>query len=77
MNNIIFPERLKMANLPTPIQKINGLCDLFPDIELYIKRDDFTGIECSGNKIRKLEFVAARAIQQKAEKCNFSSSYIA
>jgi D-cysteine desulfhydrase len=36
-------------------------------VELYIKRDDLTGAALSGNKIRKLEFVLADALAQKAD----------
>jgi D-cysteine desulfhydrase len=36
-------------------------------VELYIKRDDLTGAALSGNKVRKLEFVLADALAQKAD----------
>lgn len=36
-------------------------------VELYIKRDDLSGVALSGNKIRKLEFVLADALAQKAD----------
>jgi D-cysteine desulfhydrase len=36
-------------------------------VELYVKRDDLTGAALSGNKIRKLEFVLADALAQKAD----------
>ncbi|KUF90881.1 hypothetical protein AM588_10003055 [Phytophthora nicotianae] len=34
---------------------------------MFIKRDDFSGMETSGNKIRKLEFLLAEALDQKAD----------
>jgi D-cysteine desulfhydrase len=36
-------------------------------VELYLKRDDLTGMELSGNKVRKLEFVLAEAMDQGAD----------
>ncbi len=53
-------KRFRFANLPTPIQSLDKLTEKLREInpnspEIYVKRDDFTGIEVSGNKIRKLE----------------------
>lgn len=62
--NFVFPERIPLAQLPTPIQKLSRLSVVLGGPEIYIKRDDLTGIEVSGNKIRKLEFVAAHAIRE-------------
>ena len=59
--NIKFPDKIQLANLPTPIQKIRKLSDT-SGIEIYIKRDDMTGGVETGNKIRKLEYVLAHAI---------------
>ena len=41
--------------------------DMSGDMQLYVKRDDLTGTALSGNKIRKLEFVLAEALAQKAD----------
>ncbi len=57
-----IPERVRLANLPTPIYRLNQLSEELGGPQIYIKRDDLTGIEFSGNKIRKLEFVAAQAL---------------
>ncbi|MGM9774291.1 MAG: D-cysteine desulfhydrase family protein [Candidatus Egerieousia sp.] len=59
-------DRLKFANLPTRIDKLERLSKEL-DANIYIKRDDQTGSEWSGNKIRKLEFLAADA---QAKGCN-------
>ena len=48
------PNKLNIANLPTPIQKVE-----FQGSKFLIKRDDYTGTELSGNKIRKLDFILA------------------
>ena len=47
-------EKLTLANLPTKIEKLERLSEEF-GTNLYIKRDDHTGSEISGNKVRKLE----------------------
>lgn len=53
--------KLRLANLPTPIKKSRFLSNEL-GINLYIKRDDYTGIEISGNKIRKLEYVFKKVL---------------
>ncbi len=49
---------LNLANKPTPIELVS---DILPIIKIHIKRDDLTGLETSGNKIRKLEYLLADA----------------
>ncbi|MBA4251090.1 MAG: D-cysteine desulfhydrase [Chlorobiaceae bacterium] len=58
----IEPKKLCLANLPTPIQKV-----VFEGKSFLIKRDDFTGLETSGNKIRKLEYLLYKAKKEKAD----------
>lgn len=58
---LILPShRIPLGLLPTPIQRWTppGLPE---GVELYIKRDDLTGMQLSGNKVRKLEFILAEA----------------
>lgn len=57
----ILENRIQLAHLPTPVQKLESLSELFAGPEIYIKRDDLTGIGFSGNKIRKLEYCAYAA----------------
>jgi D-cysteine desulfhydrase len=61
---INYPKKLKLANLPTKIEKLKRFSKQFNGINIYIKRDDQTGMECSGNKIRKLEYTVKEAIDQ-------------
>lgn len=58
-----FPKRVALANTPTPLEHLPRTSDAL-GVEFYIKRDDMTGAELSGNKIRKLEFLVADAIEQ-------------
>lgn len=56
-------EKLNLANLPTRIEKLKFTQN---DIEVYIKRDDQTGYELSGNKVRKLEYSLKEALEQES-----------
>jgi len=60
-----YPPRLKLALTPTPLEPLGRVSrKLGP--EILLKRDDLTGAEVSGNKIRKLEFLLAEALDQGA-----------
>ena len=60
-----FP-RIRLGILPTPIHKLENISSLLGR-NIYIKRDDMTGLGLGGNKIRKLEFLLADAKAQGAE----------
>ncbi|PKP43455.1 MAG: D-cysteine desulfhydrase family protein [Bacteroidetes bacterium HGW-Bacteroidetes-10] len=55
-------QKLNLANLPTKIVKAGRLSKEW-GVNLYIKRDDQTGSEISGNKIRKLEYLLKEAVE--------------
>ncbi|MEK7435233.1 MAG: pyridoxal-phosphate dependent enzyme [Cyanobacteriota bacterium] len=67
-----FPElksisKLNLGNYPTPIQKLTNLeKKINCTSNIYIKRDDLTSNIYGGNKVRKLEFTLADAINKKA-----------
>ena len=61
-----FP-RLHLAHLPTPLEKMDRLTRELGGPEIWIKRDDCTGLSTGGNETRKLEFLMAEAQQQGAE----------
>lgn len=48
-------EKVSFLHLPTPVEKLENLSKEL-GIELYIKRDDLTGLGAGGNKLRKLEY---------------------
>ena len=56
-------KKLALANLPTKIQRLSRWSDECGK-NIYVKRDDQTGSEWSGNKIRKLEFAVQEALEQ-------------
>lgn len=59
-----YPARIALAQLPTPIEKLERLSRHLDGPEIWIKRDDQTGLAGGGNKTRKLEFVLADALAQ-------------
>ncbi len=54
--------RLKLAQLPTPLQPLDRLSEQLGGPRIWVKRDDLTGSVLSGNKVRKLEFNLAQAL---------------
>lgn len=61
-----FP-RLHLAHLPTPLERLDRLSRELGGPEIWIKRDDCTGLSTGGNKTRKLEFLMAEAQAQGAD----------
>jgi len=57
---------ISLADLPTPVQRLNGLGEEIGADQLYIKRDDLAGEVYGGNKIRKLEFLLGDALRNHA-----------
>jgi D-cysteine desulfhydrase len=61
-----YPAHLKIARKGTPLQKMERLSAEL-GVDIFFKRDDLTGCELSGNKIRKLEFLLADAQAKGAD----------
>ena len=61
-----FP-RLHFAHLPTPLEPLERISAELGGPDLWIKRDDCTGLSSGGNKTRKLEFLLADALEQGAD----------
>ncbi|KAL9964263.1 hypothetical protein ACROYT_G027880 [Oculina patagonica] len=57
---------VKLAQHNTPIHPWN-IPNLPKEFSLFIKRDDMTGSTLSGNKVRKLEFLLADALDKKCD----------
>lgn len=51
-----IPNKLNLANLPTPVEQLK-----FRNKKFLVKKDDYTGTDYSGNKIRKLEYLLYQA----------------
>ena len=54
----------KLAHMPTPLEPLTRLTEYLQGPQIYIKRDDCTGLATGGNKARKLEFLVGDALKQ-------------
>jgi len=61
-----FP-RVPLVHGPTPIESMPRLSAALGGPQLFIKRDDCTGLAGGGNKTRKLEFLVGEALKQNAD----------
>ena len=61
-----FP-RVSLAHLPTALEFLPNLSAELGGPQVWVKRDDCTGLATGGNKTRKLEFVMAEALEQGAD----------
>ncbi len=66
MNLSGFP-RVPLAHLPTPLEHLPRLSEHLGGPDIFVKRDDCTGLATGGNKTRKLEFSMGEAQQQGAD----------
>lgn len=61
-----FP-RVSLAHLPTPLEPLPNLSAELGGPNIWVKRDDCTGLATGGNKTRKLEFSMAAALESDAD----------
>jgi D-cysteine desulfhydrase family pyridoxal phosphate-dependent enzyme len=61
-----FP-RVELIHKPTPFRKLERLTAELGGPEIYIKREDLTGLGFGGNKGRKLEFILRDMIDKRAD----------
>lgn len=66
MKLTLFP-RVHITHGPTPLEFLPRLTEALGGPNLYIKRDDCTGLGSGGNKTRKLEFLMADAVKHGAD----------
>ena len=66
MSDFAWPPRLDLARTPTPLERLDRWSQR-TGCDLWVKRDDLTGVALSGNKIRKLEFLLAEAVETGAD----------
>lgn len=59
--------RAPLALLPTPIHRLDNFQRALGGPELWMKRDDLTGLEGGGNKTRKLEYLVGDALDNGAD----------
>jgi D-cysteine desulfhydrase family pyridoxal phosphate-dependent enzyme len=59
--------RVELAHLPTPFDKLENLTEKLEHFDVFMKRDDMTGLAFGGNKARKLDFIIADALSHGAD----------
>src|SRR2546421_7085974 len=62
----MVPRKVSLARAGTPLQPLPRTSAAL-GVEVLVKRDDLTGVELSGNKVRKLEFLLAEAEDARAD----------
>mgnify|MGYP006294811265 CR=1 FL=1 len=60
-------KRYPLACLPTPLHSLDKTTELLEAGKMFIKRDDLTGRILGGNKLRKLEYIVSKALEEKAD----------
>lgn len=63
--------RVDIGFFPTPLQKLENMSEKH-GLDLFIKRDDLSGPGFGGNKVRKLEFIIAEALERD---CDYVITY--
>jgi len=66
MNLAAFP-RIKLCQAPTPLEFLPRLTKALDGPQVWMKRDDLTGMGLGGNKVRKLEFLVGDALAKGAD----------
>lgn len=61
-----YPRKIPLARAGTPLEPLPRTSAAL-GVEVLVKRDDLTGAELSGNKVRKLEFLLAEAVDEGAD----------
>jgi D-cysteine desulfhydrase len=64
--DLVPPVRVPLARVPTPLEAMERTGRLV-GLDLWVKRDDLTGSDLTGNKVRKLEFLVAAALERSAD----------
>ncbi|CAH8283393.1 D-cysteine desulfhydrase [Mariniflexile fucanivorans] len=60
----MLSKKYSLGFFPTPLEKMENLSKKHPDYNLFIKRDDNSGLASGGNKVRKLQFFIYEALEK-------------
>ncbi|MDB0021762.1 D-cysteine desulfhydrase [Candidatus Pseudothioglobus singularis] len=60
-------ERIDLGHFPTRIEYLKNISDMLKGPQIFIKRDDCTGLATGGNKTRKLEFILPDVIKNNSD----------
>ena len=66
MDLSVFPQ-VNLCHCPTPLEPLERFSKILGGPEIWIKRDDCTGLATGGNKTRKLEFLVGDALNKGAD----------
>ena len=66
MNLSVFP-MVKLCHRPTALEPLKRLSKILGGPEIWIKRDDCTGLSTGGNKTRKLEYLVGDSLKNGAD----------
>ena len=67
LNRLEFLHPVALGPFPTPLMPLPRLSAALGGPELWVKRDDLTGLGLGGNKVRKLAFLMADALRRQAD----------
>jgi len=59
--------KFNLGFFPTPLHQLKNLSKEFSSYQIFIKRDDQTGLASGGNKTRKLEYLIQKALDEKCD----------
>ena len=59
--------RAILAHTPTPIELLRNMSDHLGGAQIWVKRDDCTGLAMGGNKVRQLEYYFGEALLKQAD----------
>ena len=71
----MLDNRLPLGVLPTPLEPLARLSEALGGPQIWVKRDDLTGLALGGNKTRKLEYILHHALAEGAD-CIISAGAI-
>jgi len=60
-----FP-KISLGFFPTPLVELPRLSKVLGSVQIYMKRDDQTGLALGGNKTRKLEYLVGGDLEREA-----------
>lgn len=60
----MLDRKFNLGFFPTPLEPLKNLSKNYEGYDLWIKRDDHTGLASGGNKTRKLEYLIQRALDE-------------
>lgn len=60
----MLSKKYSLGFFPTPLERLENLSKKYPDYNLFIKRDDNSGLASGGNKVRKLQYFIYDALKK-------------